>query len=66
MKEQLIQSIDALGYLLQQKDQKGELQVELLNLHQMMAEMEETEDLETLVDLHLQCVYYVRRSILNI
>ena len=66
MKQQLIESVDAMGYLIQQNDKKGELGVELMHLHSMMQEMEQTEDFETLVDLHLQCVYYVRRSILNI
>ena len=66
MKEQLIQSIDALGYLLQKNDTKGELQIELLNLHDMIKGMEECEDFVELIDLHLQAVYYVRRSILNI
>lgn len=64
MKEHLIQSIDTLGYLLEGSDPDGELQIELIHLHSIMTEMKDTNDFETLIDLHRQGVEYVRSFLL--
>ena len=65
MKEQLIKSIDLIGYIIQTGDTKGELQIQLGELSDLLLKMKDTDDNDKLLELHQQSIDYLNTSIVN-